>query len=350
MAKAQSPTALAELKLLATLRDVREELTSIGRLIDAGTTASDVDRPRCEADLRAVVTAERDGIDKRLAAAGALLEEHPELAADYSDSLTRIENQWAAFLRGWDTRTENGSTTAMRADLRACVLEIAFLTVPPRANRNITTLRVGGRMSFYDEFKDELLDHEMQVEILEWMSRHPKSVEGVIDLAGGTIVRADPRPWRRVASVVMVLALGGLLLLVASQSAHWQAWLDLPVRAELSGAEFVRGIAIAYAGAILHIAIAALKQQRTASATGARTFTALGNVLMWIHVNESALLFYTLIVPVTATAFLVLQGKLVVASLFFVGFAIDSVLDTFVERFEKVAPRQTEVVVAAAKG
>jgi hypothetical protein len=176
------------------------------------------------------------------------------------------------------------------------------------------------------------------------------TVEGVIDLAGGTIVRADPRSWRRALSLFMVLGLGTLLVLAAGQSTHWQAWLDLPVRRELRGGEFVRGVGIAYGGALLHIAIAALKQQRNASATGARTFTALGNVLMWIHVNESALLFYTLVVPVTAVVFMVLQGKLVVASLFFVGYAIDSLLDTFVERFEKVAPRQTEMVVAAARG
>src|SRR5262249_35224659 len=312
--------------------------------------ATDADRPRCEADLRAVVTAERAGIDQRLAAAAARLEEQPELAADYSDSLTRITNDWAAVLRAWDARSEGGSTVALQAAARDCIVEIGHLTVPPRVNRKIATLRVGGRMSFYDEFKDELPDRATQLEILEWMSRHPKSVEGVIDLAGGTIVRADPRPRRRVASVVMVLALAGLLLLAASQAVHWQRWLDLPSRSQLGGPEFGRGIVIAYAGAVLHIGIAALKQQRTASATGARTFTALGNVLMWIHVNESALLFYALIVPLTAAAFLVFQGKLVVASLFFVGFAIDSVLDTFVERFEKIVPRQTEIVTTAAKG
>ena len=253
-------------------------------------------------------------------------------------------------MRCWDRRVEHGNTAELLEGLRACVMEIAFLTVPPRANQNIASLRVGGRMNFYDEFKEELPDKDMQTRILDWMSRHPKSVEGVIDLAGGTIVRADPRPWRRALSVFMVLALGTLFELAAGQSGHWQSWLDLPVRPELRGGEFVRGVGIAYAGALLHIAIAALKQQRVASASGARTFTALGNVLIWIHVNESALLFYTLVVPVTAVVFIVLQGKLVVGSLFFVGYTIDSLLDTFVERFEKVAPRQTEVVVAAARG
>jgi hypothetical protein len=214
----------------------------------------------------------------------------------------------------------------------------------------MASLRVGGRMNFFDEFKDELLDRAMEQEILEWMNRHPKSVEGVIDLPTGTIVRADPRPWRRVLSALLIVGLGWLMVFFASQSGRWQAWLDLPVRPGLGGAEFVRGVALAYGGAFVHIAIAALKQQRAASANGARSFTALGNVLLWVHVNESSLLFYTFIVPVTASVFLVMQGKLVVASMFFVGFAIDSVLDTFVERFDKVAPRQSEVVVNAAKG
>lgn len=350
MANTQAALPRTELKLLAKLRDVREELTAIGRLVDSRTTATDADRPRCEADLKAVVGAERDGIGARLEGACALIEDDPELASAYSDSVTRIQNLWEAFLRAWDARAAHGSTTEMRADLRACVLEIAFLTVPARVNQNLGTLRVGGRMNFYDEFKDELLDRAMEVEILDWMSRHPKSVEGVIDLSGGTIVRADPRPLRRMASVAMVLVLGTAMIFAASMSGHWQSWLDLTIHPGLGGPEFVRGVGVAYAGAFLHIAVAALKQQRTASATGARTFTALGNVLMWIHVNESALLFYTFVVPVTAAVFLVIQGKLVVVSLFFVGYAIDSVLDTFVERFEKVAPRQTEVVVAAAKG
>jgi hypothetical protein len=350
MANTQAPSAPAELKLLAKLRDVREELSVIGRLVEAYTVASDADRPNRDAELSQVVTAERAGVSGRLGVATALLDDDPALASMYSDSVTRIENQWETFLRTWDRRVEHGNTAELHDVLRACVLEIAFLTVPPRANQNIGTLRVGGRMNFYDEFKEELPDKDMQDQILEWMSRHPMSVEGVIDLNGGMIVRADPRSWRRALSLFMVLGLGTLLVLAAGQSMRWQSWLDLPVRPELRGGEFVRGVGIAYAGALLHIAIAALKQQRTASATGARTFTALGNVLMWIHVNESALLFYTLVVPVTAVVFMVLEGKLVVASLFFVGYAIDSLLDTFVERFEKVAPRQTEVVVSAARG
>jgi hypothetical protein len=340
----------SELRLLAKLRDIREELTTVDRLLAAYETATDADRPARESELATVVGGERTGVETRLAAAMGMVDQDPYLASTCSDSIVRIDNLWAAFGRGWDARPSTGATTQLRADLRACILEIAFLTVPARVNQNLETLRVGGRMSFYDEFADELPDHEMASQILDWMSRHPKTVEGVIDMAGGTIVRADPRPWRQFLSAAMVLALGGVMVLVASLSSHWLAWLDLPVRPELRGAEFVRGILVAYAGAILHIGIAALKQQRSASANGARTFTALGNVLMWLHVNESAMLFYTFIVPVTAGVFLVIQGRLVVASVFFVGYAIDSVLDTFVERFEKVAPRQTEVVVTAARG
>src|SRR5262249_26211599 len=97
MTDTQVPNAPVEMGLLARLRDAREELTATTRLIDAGNAATDADRSRCEADLRAVVTAERAGIDHRLAAAAAVLEEQPELAADYSDSLTRITNDWAAF-------------------------------------------------------------------------------------------------------------------------------------------------------------------------------------------------------------------------------------------------------------
>lgn len=340
----------SELRLLAKLRDIREELTTIDRLIAAYETATDADRPAREAELVTVVGAERAGVDTRLAAATGMVDQDPYLASICSDSVIRIDNLWAAFCRGWDARRDGGATTELRADLRSCILEIAFLTVPARVNQNLETLRVGGRMSFYGEFADELPDHEMARQILDWMSRHPKTAEGVIDLAGGTIVRADPRPWRQFLSTGMVLVLGALMVLTAAASSHWLAWLDLPVRPELRGGEFVRGILVAYAGAILHIGIAALKQQRSASANGARTFTALGNVLMWLHVNESAMLFYTIIVPVTAGAFLVIQGRLVVASVFFVGYAIDSVLDTFVERFEKVAPRQTEVVVAGSRG
>jgi hypothetical protein len=340
----------SELRLLAKLRDIREELTAIDRLLMSYDSASDADRPVRENELVTVIAAERGGIDTRLAAATGMIDQDPELASRCSDSVIRIDNLWAAYCRGWDGRPAGGATAELRTDLRACILEIAFLTVPARVNQDLDTLRVGGRMSFYDEFADELPDRDMATEILVWMSRHPKTVEGVIDLAGGTVVRADPRAWRQFLSAGMVLALGGLMVLIASQSTHWLDWLDLPARAELRGAEFVRGVLVAYGGAVLHIGIAALKQQRSASANGARTFTALGNVLMWVHVNESALLFYTFVVPVTAGVFLVIQGKLVVASVFFIGYAIDSVLDTFVERFEKVAPKQSEVVITAAKG
>jgi hypothetical protein len=338
------------LRLLAKLRDVREELVAMDRLIADYEAASDGDRPAREAELVAVMGAERDGVQDRLTSCGGLIDADSVLASYYSDCVIRIENLWAAYCRGWDARADGGATTQLRTDLRGCIREIAFVTVPARVNQNLLTLRVGGRMNFYDEFADELPDKEMAGQILDWMSRHPKTVEGVIDLAGGTVVRADPRTWRQFLSVGMVLALGAVMVLVASQSRHWLGWLDIPMKPELRGGDFVRGILVAYAGAVLHIGVAALKQQRRASASEARTFTALGNVLTWIHVNESALLFYTFVVPVTAGVFLVIQGHVSVASVFFIGYAIDSVLDTFVERFEKVAPRQTEVVIAAARG
>src|SRR5438067_2040796 len=114
MANTQGAFAPAELRLLAKLRDVREELTSIGALVGAYTVASDADRPNREAELAQVVTSERAGVSKRLAEASGPLEEDPVLASVYSDSVTRIENQWESFLRCWDRRVEHGNTADLQ--------------------------------------------------------------------------------------------------------------------------------------------------------------------------------------------------------------------------------------------
>jgi len=70
-------------------------------------------------------------------------------------------------------------------------------------------------MSFYDEFADELPDRDVAGRILDWMSRHPKTVEGVIDLAGGTIVPRRPAGPPPVLLGRMVLLLGALMTLIS---------------------------------------------------------------------------------------------------------------------------------------
>ena len=340
-----------ESRLRSTLRDIREELVRIDTALDRYATAGDAERTALWRDLKPVVDAEASGVDDRLAKLAALLARDDGLADGYSDAVTRIENLWGDVKRAWHSVTGKNSTVSvvpMRRDIDRCVLEIGYLTVPPRTNENLDALRVGAAMNFHDEFADEIPSMQARTAILKWLNSHPRLVRGVVDPSTGVIIKASGRPMRRIQSWLIVLGVVALALVASGFAPSLLKAIGVgKLPAHGTGTQYVWGILAAYAGSVCHIGIAALKQLRRSTATDDQRFTAIGNFTIWVHVNEMYLTVYALAIPIVAYVVILTTGSIDNLTLFFVGFSIDSLLDTVLARFDKVSAGRTEAIARA---
>ncbi|MGH3648161.1 MAG: hypothetical protein ACRDTM_13435 [Micromonosporaceae bacterium] len=336
-----------EARLRSRLRDIREELVRVDAALDRYATAGEAEREPLWTDLKPVVDAEARGIDRRLAKVAELVEEHVHVAKPHSDAVTRIENLWSDVKRAW--KTAPASIASVRRDIDRCVLEIGYLTVPERTNDNLDSLRVGGAMNFHEEFADEIPSKDARTLILKWLNAHPRTVTGVVDVPSGTIIRASRKRVRRMLSWALVLAVVALALVSAGFAAQWVKVFGVGTApANAAGTDYVWAVLAAYGGAVLHIAIAALKQLRTSGGDDQR-FTAIGNFTLWVHINEMYLMMYALAIPAVAYTVILSTGRIDHLTMAFVGFSIDSLLDVVLARFDKFSAGRTEAIAAAVK-
>ena len=335
-------------RLRATLREIREELVRIDSHLSRYADATDNERQAVWSSVKTVIDSDIADVDRRLAQVDALLESHDRLANAHSDAITRIDHLWRDITDAWRSTPDTPpSVSALRRDLDRCVLEIAYLTLPDRLNTHLRSVRVGAAIDFHDEFADEIPNPATRERLLEWLHRHPRLVDGVVDPPSGTIMRASRRPARRAASWAMVLA----VIVTAVGSAGFAPTL-LPLIGvgtipQADGAAYVWAMVFAYTGAVLHIGIAALKQHRRAQAGVDQRFTALGNFTIWVHINEMTLMLYALAIPVVAYVVMLSTGRIDNVTMAFVGFSIDSLLDVVLTRFDNVATQRVKAVRAA---
>lgn len=340
-------------RLLSKLQDTKEELLCIGSSVSAYIASTEASRPANLDKLRIVVNREADGISWRLRHATELLEANPKLGRHYSDALTRICNRWCELLHEWQALDGGaGSGGAVSKLLDEMVLELGYITVPPRANDNLKAMRVGQRMNFHEEFEDELPSKDARDKILGWMVRHPATYSGVADLTSGTVVKASTSGVRRALSWPLWLLPAAGLITLAANTQEVLGFLDVgsePFRA-IEDRVFMLGIISSYLGATAHVFIAALKQQRRLDVKQDNSFTAMGNAALWVHVNELYLLLYVVAIPVVAYTLFWSQGEVDLIAAFFVGYSIDSLLGLWLDRFDAVAGKRTERVSGALAG
>ncbi|MGH3713560.1 MAG: hypothetical protein ACRDT4_08905 [Micromonosporaceae bacterium] len=332
-------------RLRSTLREIREELVRIDAALARYAAAGEVERTALWDDLTPMVAREAKEIDRRLVKIAELVAQNDRVAGSYSDKVTRIDNLWGDVKRAW--KTAPASLGAVRGDIDRCILEIGYLTVPERANENLQSVRVGATLNFHDEFAHEITSKDARTLILRWMTSHPRSVMGVVDVASGVIIRASGHRIRRLLSWVLVLAVVALALVSAVYAVDLVKLFEAKNPKGATSTTYLIGILAAYAGAVLHVLIAALKQQRRANAEPDQRFTAIGNFTVWVHINEMYLMLYAFAIPAMAYGVILATGKIDNLYLVFVGFSIDSLLGVALERFDKFVAARTEAIAGS---
>lgn len=332
------------LRLQAVLVETMTVLTHI-RQFAAASQPDPAARAELSEALNTILARKAEGITDRLNAAEQLLAEDAQLAEDHADAIARIWNSWEDLLESWESRSAKGLDTQLFIRyLDAIIVKLGVLTVPARINKTLRLLRVGAAMNFHAEFKELLPSPEIRAEVLNWIQEHPVSVCGVVNATTGTIVKASPKAYRRALSCFSIFATAVGVCAVAAFSSRWLDELHVgTVPLNVTDHDYIWAIVFSYAGALFHVVVASLKQQK-GTAPANRDFAAIGNLAIWIHVHESYLFWYTLVIPIAVYSLILATGQIMLPTLFFLGYSIDSVLDVFLDRFDSFSRRPTEII------
>jgi hypothetical protein len=326
----------AQQQLFGALRRAREEVAVIRTAV---ATQNGIDP---------IATAFNENsalVEENLRQAADLAGRYPALDDRWSDHVARVRNLWNAVQNSW-TATRGGRVTA---DLFAAVIDrmvrqIEVITVPSRLTEELRELSVGDVLLVHTAFADEMPDAAMRIDVLSDVQTRFRSLPGVIDLAAGTVIRAADSVWWRRASSLMLACVMAAVVAIASVTSRWIDAVGLPSPASVTDRQYAGAVVAAYAGAVAHLLVAAMKQQRGAAAAPGRTFVAIGNWVMWIHVHQTYLLLNVLAIPVVAYVSVIGAGTSGPGTLFLLGYSIDSVLDVLLTKFETATKKQSDLV------
>jgi hypothetical protein len=358
--------AEGSLRLAALVRDIRAEAQNLDQILGdveriAALEAPDVRLAEAQAWVDATGSLAADdirAIESRLEAVRDLFSIHPVLYDRAGDEVVHIENAWRrAAVERIQERPEAPDEVATllsraragRDALATIVYHAALLTIPPRLNAHLRSLRPGAALDFHRNFIDELPDAEDRDRLLRYLGDHPLSIEGVVDPSSGLIYKTSASRLRRAWSfggIVLLALLGGGLVFALTHIEPWFDRDDWPV-AETRTSELLATYLLVFVGAFAHLLVDALKRSRR----GASPAMALGDMLVWVHVREIQISIAVLSLWVGVVGLALSSDDIGWALAFFVGYSIDSVVDIFLARFETlVGERTTPAALNSALG
>jgi len=279
------------------------------------------------------------------------MEDNPVLLDNDGDAITTMENVWERVDPRWPKFPENvdsdeNAILAQIAEVDAILCEVIraaeILTLPDRINERLRELRVGQTINFHVEFSDELQEPAARVIALNYLHDHPLIVLGVVDVENGLIYRASSNIWQR--------RLSPLYIALPTIVGGWLIYLSYTFLPLLKGnvphnsndvLPYVMAYIAVIAGGFAHTAVDAVKQYRS---NKGQTFTALGDLLMWIHVKQAPIFAGILLLWMGFVGLIVSQQGPDWGAAFFVGYSIDSFVDLFLQRFTSVASTRTDAL------
>jgi hypothetical protein len=285
----------------------------------------------------------------RLAALRQVMDLNSELLAQFGDAVTEVEHRWERIKMSWPTGSEAADILPVRIasvtqELSRIIYSCGLRTVPERVNRNLAALRIGQPLDFHKTFVDELPEEEQRNKILDFLSRHPKLVDGLVEPATGQIYRISSSERRRTLSFVyflITLVLPAPFIWAYSRMNIWFPGQGLPGNPP----DFARLIAAYIAltvGSLAHMGILALKQMRSGAD---RSLNALEDWILWFHVKETSIITGVLSMWVALIG-LGASSQTAPGTAFFVGYSLDSFVDLFLQRFETGAAKTVEATKA----
>jgi len=266
------------------------------------------------------------------------------LKAERGDELRKLINALLDAADHWPS-AETPDPAAARADLSRALVQAARITLPHRLREHLRQMHIGEALDFASEFVDELPEPAQREEILRWLARHPRAVEGVIDPDKGLIWRASPSQGIRVATwlapPLTVALVAGALWALTLPGGDWPFADD--------GKALALGFLVAMLGVVAHFLVSIQKYRQAAEPGGSY---AAGRWQLWLHVNWLPLCLQVLS-PLIVTIGLVLLGAELdtrqdYATFFLAGYGADSLAAAFVSRLDAAAESAAKTLQAKA--
>jgi hypothetical protein len=293
-------------------------------------------------------------IERLLGEIRAILEQDDRLYCAWGDGIATIESEWQKTLNGrralalhaFDAAGQQ--YTEVITALDNVVYQCCEITIPDRITYHLSLLPIGAALNFRDAYCVELPLAEQRQRFLQYLNLYPGFVAGLVDIGNERILRASDKRWRRGISLAatVFIALAGFLaitlvsLLGGATSHAGDRWPFTQDRLQQHLSEY----AFLLLGAIAHVMILLLKQDRAAAATPQY----LSDWILRIHVREAAyfLSALSLWLGLAASAFLFPNGA-GWKTAFFLGYSYDSFVDLFIKRFEGAVPAASSLLGAA---
>lgn len=339
----------ANLQAVALIREIREEARNLQRAVRDVIAALESNAPDSTqitlVGQRAenLLSANANDFETRLSDLQVLLSEHPEVRDAWGDAETRLRNLWDRVVWEWTQRGRSlPAFKAVDAELDELILECAYVTIPPRLEQNLMSLRIGGSLNFDNEFEDEIPDKTQRDKVLDWMYRHPATISGAIVKPRAVIYKAHPKKLNRLATygaVILVAAIGFAVPYLRGPL----GLSDIIVSAIPEDDKLAIAYGLGLIGLVLHGLIAGLKEIRAATSEGTEPPT-LGNWLLWLHVRYLAAC--ASVASVAAVVFLTAQvtKDTDAITMIAVGYSVDSLIDLVLPKLPSLLGKRTEVV------
>jgi len=334
----------------------------------AGVLGQAIDR---RAELKSGIEVGARYLDEAASALGT----SPYLRDWIGDEVTRIQLNWADVVRNVaevdaavakaqaNPRDDLPDTLATdvragRAAVHVIVLASAAITMPLRLSQHLQGALPGQTISFKSLFEDELPDQVDRKEILRRIAEAPATVDGVVDVEGGTVIAISPSRRRRRQSYLWEMAallVGGVIAFFAvafirnfiavSNGVHVP---DAAAAASLN--QLVVLLVVFSAGAGFHLAVDVVKAQQ--GAVGSPQWAGLDNWLLWLHAREMKVISSIVALWVVFGAVLILApgGLPDGPTAFFAGYSFDSLFDVVIKRFDAFAPQQIAKATKVVSG
>ena len=284
-------------------------------------------------------------IKNRLESIHSLLKAEPCIYDYNGDEIAIIKNLWdkcslelSAIRKKKDECSLISQITAAHSLLDEIIFHAGLITIPSRASQHLETLMTGQPLDFHETFKDELPQKKDRSKILQYLSSHPGSIDGIVVPEKGVIYKAS-RKRSRICQSLLVIA-GTILLgaVVCYFTGDITGWLGISLPVHTAGKSIFTAYLFIILGALFHIGIDALKQVRS----GEKEFLAIEKGFLWVQVKEGPILMsiFSLWLGLLLLIFYTTNLDWKVA--FFVGYSIDSVVDLFLKRFSASASASLE--------
>jgi hypothetical protein len=373
-----------KLLMLGLLRQIRASAQAVdGALQAVESSLGSTDATQRWALLTEVAHESIDTIAADVAAGGAylvqtedLLGRAPELRDWLGDEVTTVQLSWAAGVRATDAIAQDlgglpNAPDQSRVDdllrlLRTArplfsrvIISTATLTIPARLNQFLAQASVGRSLNFKSMFANELPGDAERAEVLREISEAPVAVNGIVDLASGSVVAVSPKQSRRRLSYLLeigALIIGGLLayLIVGGVKGYLVVDPIIPRAASPAAVASLSNLFVVLltfsGGAAFHFVIDLLKAQQ--GTVGSPQWAALDDWLLWLHAREMKIISSIVGLWVVFGAVLIAYPGAAPDPLatFFAGYSFDSLLDVVIKRFDAFAGPQIKQVAEVIAG